>query len=50
MRSAARMEKEFGRGIKEKSKGILWKRSARGSTPIRTRVVHKGGNSNIHKV
>ena len=49
-RSAVRVEKKFsGRGKKE-SREALWQRGARGSMPTGTRIVHREGNSDIHKV
>jgi len=41
------VEEEFGSRIKEESRGILWQRGARESTPTRVRMVHKRGDSDI---
>jgi len=44
MKSAARrMEEEFSDGVEEESRGALWQRGTRGSTPTRVRVVHVRG-------
>jgi len=50
MRSTARMKEEFGERIKEKSRGTLWQRSARGNTPTGVRVVYRGSNSDVYAV
>jgi len=48
MRSTARrVEKEFSSGVEKESRGTLWRRSTRGSTPTRVRIVHGGSNSDV---
>jgi len=47
MRSTARVEKEFGRRVKEKNRGVLWQRGTRGSTSIRIRMVHESSDSDV---
>ena len=49
-RSAAKMEEEFDRRVKEESRGTLWKeRPRRGAIP-RIRVVRPRDNSDVHRV
>ena len=49
-RSAARMEEELNRRVKEESRGTLWKgRPRRGAIP-RIRVVHPRNDSDVHQV
>jgi len=40
-KGTARVEEKLSSKIEKKSKGTLWQRNARGSTPIGIRVVHK---------
>jgi len=47
MRSTARIEKEFSGRVEEESKGTLWQKNAKESTPTRVRVVYRGSNSDL---
>jgi len=44
------MEEKFRGRVKEESRGALWQRYTRGSTPIRIRLVHGRGSSTIPSV
>jgi len=50
MRSAARMEEEFNRRVKEEGRGTLWKRRPRRGAIIRIGMVHKRNDSDICRV
>ena len=50
MRSAARMEEEFNRRVKEEGRRALWERRPRRGAIIRIRMVHKGNDSDICRV
>jgi len=50
MRSAARMEEEFNRRVKEEGRGALWERRPRRGAIIRIGIVHKGNDSDICRV
>jgi len=47
IRSTARVEKKFGRRVKEESRGVLWQRGTRGSMSIRIRIVHERSDSDV---
>ena len=47
MRGIARVEEEFSSRVEKESRGALWQRSARRSTPTGVRIVHKRSNSDI---
>ena len=49
-RSAARIEEEFNRRVKEEGRGALWKRHPRRDVTIRIGMVHKGNDSDICRV
>jgi len=41
------VEEKFDGRIEEESRGALWQRGARESTPARVRIVHEGDNSDV---
>ena len=49
-RSAARIEEEFNKRVKEENREALWKRCPRRGAIIRIGIVHKENNSNICRV